>query len=525
MLIAASGFAQWNLISNQDTLIRYYDVAITPDSTVFVCGRDSFSGILIRSQDLGSTWDTTTFSDECYDISFPTNSIGYAKVYPGNLYKTIDGGNSWILIYDSLIASPSGDLLFINQDTGFSSYQDGGAGFFRTFDGGITWNQIIDTSLSDGLKNIGGRKMVFNNGNLYNTGGDFYLKSSDYGDHWQAFINDSIINSNNTISVWNDSIWLAGMGAGGIHFNHGIICRPTNGGLPWNFIDYQQFVFFQDMEMISSLKGYLVGIVYDYDYAFMKTIDGGNSWTLLPSGTTIHLYSISFPTENVGYAVGENSNIFKTKDNGANWTLISYGGYDLFSVSFIDPSHGIVAGDYTTLLKTSDGGLTWDYLSGGEYGWFLSVYMTDTNTAYVAGGAYQWGLIYKVKDNLMYPLTCGVKNWLLSVHFPNASTGYVVGRGGTIFKTDNGGGPVGISEMEPDSNSLKLYPNPTSGDLTIETVEKGTLFVFDLNGVLLLQRELTERTTTIDVNTLPGGVYFVKMVGVKGVQVGKFVKQ
>jgi hypothetical protein len=100
-----------------------------------------------------------------------------------------------------------------------------------------------------------------------------------------------------------------------------------------------------------------------------------------------------------------------------------------------------------------------------------------------------------------------------------------VGQYGTIIATKNGGGPVGISETKNVINSLKLYPNPTSGDLTIETPEKGTLFVFDLNGVLLLQRELAEPTSTIDFNTLPGGVYFVKLVGSKGVQVGKFVKQ
>ena len=176
-------------------------------------------------------------------------------------------------------------------------------------------------------------------------------------------------------------------------------------------------------------------------------------------------------------------------------------------------------------MRTSDGGLNWENLIGGDYGWFFSVCMTDTNTAYAAGGQYQWGALYKITGDYNYLLTCGVKNWLLSVHFPDASTGYVVGRGGTIFKTDNGGGPVGILDNKPVSKMLKLYPNPTSGNLTVEAPEKGTLFVFNLNGFLLLQRELTEPSTTIDVNTLLGGVYLVKLIGVKGVQVGKFIKQ
>ena len=119
----------------------------------------------------------------------------------------------------------------------------------------------------------------------------------------------------------------------------------------------------------------------------------------------------------------------------------------------------------------------------------------------------------------------GNTDYLASLSFPDANTGYVAGEGGTILKTDNGGGPVGISETKNATNSLKLYPNPTSGNLTVETPEKGTLSVYDLNGVLLLQRELTEPTTLIDVHNLSAGVYLVKMVGVKGVQVVKFFKQ
>ena len=98
--------------------------------------------------------------------------------------------------------------------------------------------------------------------------------------------------------------------------------------------------------------------------------------------------------------------------------------------------------------------------------------------------------------------------------------------GGTIITTNNGGGsPVGVNEIKLASGSIKLYPNPTSRNLNIETVENGTLFVFNVNGVLLLQKKLTEPSTPIDVNTLPSGIYLVKMVGVKGVQVGKFIKQ
>ena len=41
----------------------------------------------------------------------------------------------------------------------------------------------------------------------------------------------------------------------------------------------------------------------------------------------------------------------------------------------------------------------------------------------------------------------------------------------------------------------------------------------------LLQQEITAPATTIDVSRFTSGVYVVKVVGEKGVQVGKFIKQ
>jgi len=40
----------------------------------------------------------------------------------------------------------------------------------------------------------------------------------------------------------------------------------------------------------------------------------------------------------------------------------------------------------------------------------------------------------------------------------------------------------------------------------------------------LLHQEITESTNTIDVSILQNGVYSLKIVGGRGVQVGKFIK-
>jgi uncharacterized protein (TIGR02145 family) len=86
---------------------------------------------------------------------------------------------------------------------------------------------------------------------------------------------------------------------------------------------------------------------------------------------------------------------------------------------------------------------------------------------------------------------------------------------------------IGTGIGEIDFNKIQLYPNPSSNEITIKTSElstKGHLSILNLNGQQLLQLEITEPTTIIDVSTLPSGVYFVRVTGERTVKMGKFVK-
>jgi photosystem II stability/assembly factor-like uncharacterized protein len=257
----------------------------------------------------------------------------------------------------------------------------------------------------------------------------------------------------------------------------------------------------------------------------LKTNDGGANWTVLTGAAQVPLLSVFFTDANTGYAVGDLGTILKTTNGGTNWSEKASGTTVwLTSVYFPNATTGFVVGEGGTILRTTDGGNFWTPISSGTLTYFGSVFFADVNTGYAVG--YDGKILKTVDGGINWNFLRSVaETGLSSIYFPDPNTGYAVGSMGTILKTDNGGGPVGISEIKNVINSLKLYPNPTSGKLTIETPEKGTLSVFNLNGMLLQQRELAEPTSTIDFNTLPGGVYFVKLVGSKGVQVGKFVKQ
>jgi len=87
---------------------------------------------------------------------------------------------------------------------------------------------------------------------------------------------------------------------------------------------------------------------------------------------------------------------------------------------------------------------------------------------------------------------------------------------------------ISVEDLTPESSFL-IYSTSASSQITIETSTvppKNTyLTLYNLNGQQLIEQQITEPTTMIDVGALPGGIYFVRLTWEKGIQVGKFVRE
>ena len=203
----------------------------------------------------------------------------------------------------------------------------------------------------------------------------------------------------------------------------------------------------------------------------------------MPSGIYRNLFSVYFIDANIGWAVGYHRTIIKTTDGGINWTVQSSESpaYDLHSVHFLDANTGYAVGR-ETILKTTDGGINW-------------IIQTSV-TPYC----------------------------LYSVYFTDAYTGYAVGENGTILKTTNN------KELSSKHNQIVLYPNPAINDITVYISEIPAsqnyyMFIYNLQGEMVMQQAITQGKTEISINELAKGLYIVKISNDDNTTVIKFVKE
>lgn len=74
---------------------------------------------------------------------------------------------------------------------------------------------------------------------------------------------------------------------------------------------------------------------------------------------------------------------------------------------------------------------------------------------------------------------------------------------------------------------IKIFPNPAADQFFIQSSLSTTaqLALFDVTGRLLLQKSLVSTTTEVSVQTLPNGVYWLRIWSEEGVLVRKLVKE
>lgn len=103
----------------------------------------------------------------------------------------------------------------------------------------------------------------------------------------------------------------------------------------------------------------------------LQTADAGQTWTPVKTVGATALFNFEFIDANIGYAVGDHTDMLKTVDGGLTWNAVAPSddaprAQDLRSIECLDQSTCLATlASSNTLLRTSDGGSTWAAVTAG----------------------------------------------------------------------------------------------------------------------------------------------------------------
>lgn len=265
----------------------------------------------------------------------PTNSnIVYTGAANGGVWKTTNSGSNWTSITGDLPTSASGSLAIdpvnpnvVYYGTGepyYFSYAYGGAGIFKSVDGGINWSNI-------GLTN-------------------------------ERSIRKILINPQNT-----NIITVAA--SGGVY-------RSTNGGSFWTKTSTFSEVWDTDFDPLDP------NIVYAGASSVYKSTDGGINWTKLsngiPTSTSRLVLAVAPSLSSTLYVLISNTKFYKSTNAGASWFELAIPS-DLFNIGYgsqgwYDIAIGVSPADQNIVLiggirvyRSTDGGNSWTNISSGQH--------------------------------------------------------------------------------------------------------------------------------------------------------------
>ena len=341
-----------------------------------------------------------------------------------------------------------------------------GSGIYLSADNGASW-----TESNTGLTNLVVNALAVSGTNiLAGTSGGLFL-SNDNGLSW------SIVKSGEIRS-------LAVRGTDGFAGTTSGVYMSANSGLSWNSVN--------NGAMLSSF--FVYGLAVNDTNVFAGTIggegvflttDNGTNWTA--DGTGLNNKAVKQLTINDTslYALTNLSGLYYSKFNGTNWT----GWVKISTLLSATPMSLAVSGTTIYTGALSDG-----------------IYLSDNNG--VSWTAFNDG----------WPQSTTATNLFLLENDLYAATAT------GLWKRTLTTGTEEISE----NFKMTVYPNPAHDKITLETNLMGKesiLSIYNLSGQTAVNQLIKDKKMELEIRNLPAGVYFIKLVNEKTVQVCKFIKQ
>lgn len=436
------------------------------------------SGLYV-SEDLGQTWAAPVLSTAqgLRGVWMRDGLVGLAVGYGEEIFRTADGGASWARVNEGPHDNWLKRVRFADA-TRAIAVGFGGA-VWTSSDAGQSWSLHTPYAGSYlfAVPTVGARAWAVGTRGVI-------FRSDDWGASWArqtpgysaAFLRMSFPTP------------LRGYAVGEL----GGIVYSDDGGKTWGLCAGQYGPYAQAnpsmgvlgnslraVTFIDGLEGWAVGDPVRSngqtvlaDSVILHTTDGGQTWTLQPSGTQASLRAVGFSSPLEGWAVGAKGTVLRTVNGGASWSSQPGLTSDLTDIAVLSDDEAWVSG-HQLLAHTVDGGATWTRVNKA-LGILYSVRFVDALTGIAAGTAADLSCGFELTQD-------GGKSWTtVKTPFkefafaaqlaPDKLNGVAALVGGKILRTKDGG-KTWLLDAYP--TFLSLFDVQTAGQSFVVSGEMG----------------------------------------------------
>lgn len=378
---------------------------------------------------------------------------------------------------------------------------------FTSLDNGYYWSHTsigINSTYPYYLKSV--ENKIFTNSNVSNL-----EMSEDYGQSWEILNMKNVSDRVYKIVVHKNKYYAI---SNGLYFH-----VSADKGKTWSF------------EQLNYPASYLSDIHSNGSYLFainqlqklVRSSSDGKDWIQLQSGIE-NLACYKIEKFNKALLLSNGNGISISYNNGDNWTTYN----DATAVTPSSSNKMVHLGN-TIIVGNSEQGIsistdstrTWTRMNNGLNQPFINDLI-----------AYE-GKLYLATDDGVFYSADTAKSWIpANEHLRNKKIYQITALNGHLYIGTRGNGIWKrqiweTTSLDPISKfNYKFYPNPTNDRIYFESDEATLeIRIYDASGsaVFILNKDLYDLKSGIDVSNLTPGIYFFQVQTDKGLLTEKFV--
>jgi photosystem II stability/assembly factor-like uncharacterized protein len=402
---------------------------------------------VLRTSNGGAIWSPHVITGAALNsVSFVSPLIGWVLNSDyGTVYKTEDGGTTWVMQYSNPFIGAAYDIHFVDENYGWVQRHD--RTLFTT-DGGVSWDSVPSPGGGSSVTKI--QFLNATDGYCLSTNNILY-KSADGGQTWvpkTVWSGPGYMNS--FFALDENVIWAVG--------ENGLIRNSQNGGNTWITQTSGSTGTLNGVVFYDSFNGLIAG----FGGTILSTSDGGTTWITNTSGTGTDLYQLDMVGAGKAWVTGASGVILNSYANTDLQTEMYVGedsacAGDLVSVILIVKNIGTSPITDATFSLSDLSGNLFDYNWTGN----LQPGLTETiDIGYISSTLSQNYTVSITGDAVVTNNTFSFLVEQLVAPDGVVSGPHNICEGDSVLISVSGG--ISYEWINPNSNDASMYVTPTN---------------------------------------------------------------